>query len=248
MPLCNFCNLKETRSRRFTLPFTCSECANNKDNYRNMFNLPEENNNEEIIYIDNKGQEITINELTELNIVNEAEIKPIDKSIDMNNFKDNLLASLYSQVEYLKHIIQIKDNQIEESNLHIRALLTRESDIYNHPVQPKKESQCAIESQDCSSTENTDNDDDRNVFYDSYDIDFVKDAQYVAQKEANLCYQLNEIRKHHHEIYRNYVKAKEGNETKSNDTNGKDVFDTNYYLHDEDKKHPDEVWNSFNCG
>ena len=60
--------------------------------------------------------------------LNETEI---DITIDGSNFKDALLASLHSQVEFLKQIIKEKDQQIEESNLHIRTLLTRESDIYN---------------------------------------------------------------------------------------------------------------------
>ena len=42
------------------------------------------------------------------------------KTLDASNFKDALLASLYSQVEFLKQAIKEKDQQIEESKLHIR--------------------------------------------------------------------------------------------------------------------------------
>ena len=45
--------------------------------------------------------------------------------IDTENFKDALLASLYSQVEFLR-------TQIVEKDLLIRSLIIKESDIFNY--------------------------------------------------------------------------------------------------------------------
>ena len=50
----------------------------------------------------------------------------IESPIDTNDFKDALLASLYSQVEFLK-------SQIEEKDLLIRSLLIKEADVYAYP-------------------------------------------------------------------------------------------------------------------
>ena len=48
-----------------------------------------------------------------------------------DNFKDALLAALYSQVEFLR-------NELNEKNLLIRTLIIRESDVYNYPVDPSQ--------------------------------------------------------------------------------------------------------------
>ena len=112
------------------------ECINNSDNYTNE----ESAHSGDLIFISDEGKKVTsINESTELNIINSAEdtseiIPTQDLKINSNDFKDNLLASLYSQVEFLKNMIMEKDRQLEESNLHIRALLTKECDIYDIPV------------------------------------------------------------------------------------------------------------------
>ena len=48
--------------------------------------------------------------------------------IDINinkNYKDALLASLYSQIEFLR-------KELEEKNLLIRTLLINEGDVYNY--------------------------------------------------------------------------------------------------------------------
>ena len=136
MALCNFCNRKETRNRQFATPFTCIECINNSDNYTNE----ESAHSGDIIFISDEGKKVTtINESTELKIINSADdtskiIPTQDLKNNSNDFKDNLLASLYSQVEFLKNMIMEKDRQLEESNLHIRALLTKECDIHDIPV------------------------------------------------------------------------------------------------------------------
>ena len=48
-----------------------------------------------------------------------------------DNYKDALLAALFSQVEFLR-------NELNEKNLLIRTLIIRESDVYNYPVDPSQ--------------------------------------------------------------------------------------------------------------
>ena len=137
MALCNFCIRKETRyNRHFVLPFTCFECSNNGDYYVDTDKDDNEgNNNGDIIYVDSQGKNITINESTELCIISETDGAskniPTQTEIDTSDFKDSLLASLYSQVEFLKQVIVEKDRQIEEGNMHIRAFLSGDINIYN---------------------------------------------------------------------------------------------------------------------
>ena len=88
----------------FVLPYTCSECLNDANNYRNT-----DENIEDIIYIDSNRKEIVINELTELKIIDDTKELEQQQNIDAGNFKDALLASLYSQVEFLKQAIVAKD-------------------------------------------------------------------------------------------------------------------------------------------
>ena len=115
MASCNFCDKKITDVESLSLPFTCTKCVENQNNYAKT-------ENEEIIYIDSNENPFVINSDTELNIVRE---NPID-SID---FKDSLLASLYSQVEFLR-------NELLEKNLLIRALVIRcgENDTHENEL------------------------------------------------------------------------------------------------------------------
>ena len=53
----------------------------------------------------------------------QIEHTPIFNSTE--SYKDALLASLYSQVEFLR-------NELEEKNLLIRTLIIKESDVYNY--------------------------------------------------------------------------------------------------------------------
>ena len=102
MASCNFCDKKITDVESLSLPYTCTKCVENQNNYANT-------ENEEIIYIDSNEKHFVINSDTELNIVRE-------NPIDSIGFKDSLLASLYSQVEFLR-------NELLEKNLLIRALV-----------------------------------------------------------------------------------------------------------------------------
>ena len=67
-----------------------------------------------IIHIDARNNKMIINSDTGLETI----------LIDSTDFKDALLASLYTQVEFLK-------NQLEEKDLLIRTLIMKENDIYN---------------------------------------------------------------------------------------------------------------------
>ena len=70
---------------------------------------------DDLIYISAQCEEIKVND--EIFISNET--------TSGNDFKMSLLASLYSQVEFLLA-------EIEEKNLLIRTLLIKESDVYNY--------------------------------------------------------------------------------------------------------------------
>ena len=107
MAVCNFCTKRETRARRFTLPFTCKECEENNQNYASTVN--------DITYVDASGKHVNINSETEINIIDD------DKPIDKTNYKDALLASLYNQVELLR-------NQLEEKDLLIRTLIIQDGE------------------------------------------------------------------------------------------------------------------------
>ena len=65
-------------------------------------------------------------------IINDNSLPSISSTIDctlntQDNYKDALLAALYSQVEFLR-------NELNEKNLLIRTLIIRESDVYNYPT------------------------------------------------------------------------------------------------------------------
>ena len=95
--------------RRFSLPFTCKECQQNKQNLIN---------GDAITYITASGKEYEIGSDNEVEIVHDSD----EKLIDTNDFKDALLASRYVQVEFLR-------NQLEEKDLLIRTLIIRDKVI-----------------------------------------------------------------------------------------------------------------------
>ena len=96
MPLlCNFCNKRETRTRRFNLPFTCKNCEQNEKNYAR----------DDIIYVNSSGKYISVSRDTEIsiemdhstnatNVGNSRTSTEKRKPINSNDFKDALLASL----------------------------------------------------------------------------------------------------------------------------------------------------------
>ena len=160
MSICLICRNKVTRNRTIDSNNTCTECIINlkKLNY-------------EIVILDDKSQvsrEASDGETGEtgetddvLNFIDtisdeikEREKTPIIKGrlpeINcMINDKDALLASLYSQVTFLK-------NEIEEKNLFIRTLMLRENDVYNFG----NTRSVSLTSNDDSHIENNDNRDE----------------------------------------------------------------------------------------
>ena len=74
--------------------------------------------NDEIFMIHFASKEVKLTE--EINI--EVEPKPM---FCMDNYKDAILVSLYSQLDFLK-------NELKEKNLPIHTLIIREPDVYNH--------------------------------------------------------------------------------------------------------------------
>ena len=116
MTVCNFCSRRESCAIIFSLPFTCKECEEK--------HYTEVRDDYGITYIDASGKNLKIHNDTVINVVNDSnnicnmEInKEVIEVIDTNDFKDVRLASLYSQVEYLK-------NESQERNTHIRTLLS----------------------------------------------------------------------------------------------------------------------------
>ena len=144
MTICNYCERRETRSNKFPLPFTCIQCLNQETNYAN-------NEDDDIItYIDGNGKHIKINIDTELNVetIN-------DKPIDRNNFKDELLESLYCRVDDLQ-------NELAEKNLLIRSLIINsestfcETDNSAQHIQTSQNDIINIKPHDGTSTSNID--------------------------------------------------------------------------------------------
>lgn len=129
MSSCTVCNRKQTRLRSLSISNNiCSECIvninkiNNNDNTTSTNDDMVFNNNpnisSDLIYIDARGK------LLDGNVSENIEIDHVPTLNTQENFKDALLASLYSQVEFLR-------SEIEEKNLLIHTLIIRDSDIYD---------------------------------------------------------------------------------------------------------------------
>ena len=119
MSLCNYCQRKETRSRSFTLPQMCDECANKIELHNT--------NDQNLIFIDSNAKDTYFNENTEFSTTNDLSKTIInqqqDDKYDAIDYKDALLNSLYSQVEFLR-------NELSEKNILIKSLLLKES-VFN---------------------------------------------------------------------------------------------------------------------
>ena len=90
MTVCNFCGKKEGYDQLFKSPYTCIECMRSEENY-----LKADDDENNIIFINSKGKKIEIAMNDEIDI-------NVESPIDMSNYKDALIASLYSQVEFFK--------------------------------------------------------------------------------------------------------------------------------------------------
>ena len=124
MACCIICGRKETCARPLlTASKICSDSTTNLNNNNYILSCESDStdnicDDESIIYINVNGKNIS---LTEDSVI-EIETTP---HLDVNaNFKDALLASLYSQVDFLK-------NELEEKNLLIRTLIIQESQAYD---------------------------------------------------------------------------------------------------------------------
>ena len=140
---CVICKEKITRSRlSYTGTKICCDCITNinNDTYDrvhanvrrytsndidrvdgcgNEILLEQKHGENSIIVVDDSGREITCTCTENIPIYIEN-TQSENTNVD---FKDALLASLYSQVEFLR-------KEIEEKNLFIRTLLMRENDVY----------------------------------------------------------------------------------------------------------------------
>ena len=73
--------------------------------------------NDDLFIIDASGKEVKITEEIKINVE-----PKLDFCID--NYKNALLASLYSQLDFLK-------KELDEKNLLVRTLIIKEADVYN---------------------------------------------------------------------------------------------------------------------
>ena len=129
MSVCNICNRKETRNRELiTDTNICTECMEKIKYHNYEIKYP----NYEILH---KKDESISKELpcdngtNQSNLYNsscdedEEEMEQKPEFNNNSNFKDDLLATLYAQVDFWKH-------EIAKKNLLIRTLTIKESDVY----------------------------------------------------------------------------------------------------------------------
>ena len=203
MTICNYCEKRETRARKFSMPFTCDDCVNNDENYA----IDDEDGI--ITYIDSSGKYININKETELDI----EIKN-DKPINTDDFKDALLACLYSRIEDLK-------DELAEKNFIIRTLLTKNCEREHHNSVPLptniSQQEESIETQQANSKVVSDYSSDYSstsveeieraiitvTNLNSTEIGMSNHQEEEKEKSMNLKRQLNEIREIKHQQYIN---------------------------------------------
>ena len=115
MTICNFCGKRETRNRIFKSPYTCNQCIADEHNYMD----DDDESNDDIIYIDSTGKKVKVTNEEEMEIIASTSVNCID------DYKDALLASLYSQVEFLR-------NELVEKNLLIRTLIIKNANTYQN--------------------------------------------------------------------------------------------------------------------
>ena len=127
--------------------------------------------NDEIFMIHSEGKEVKLTE--EINI--EVEPKPM---FCMDNYKDALLASLSSQLDFLK-------NELEEKNLLIRTLI-RESDVYNHSTSTHSDSN--MEGNDESDGSSVDNKSNRESVSENTGDEFYDDDDSATDEYFNDLY------------------------------------------------------------
>ena len=248
MALCNFCNKRESRSRQFSTAYVCKECHNDDNNYD--FNY--ESNDDELIFVDASNKKYKINKDTELEILNitqsttnENNIASTGLPINIENFKEALLCSLYSQVEFLK-------SQLEEKDLLIRTLIIRDKDIeyasetsanFFKPqadgsaesptiinIDDEATAEVSIQNTEEDCDENGDESDDAGIqeFYQQYEMDIIENNN----KKQEIENQLSEVRKQKHKQFKELLEKREKARKPG----------TNYYKNIQEITDPDEKW------
>ena len=246
MVLCSFCNKRESRSRRFSTAYVCEECYNDDNNYDFNYEL----NNDELIFVDASNKKYKISKDTELEILNITQStnneKNIGLPIDDEHFKNALLASLYSQVEFLK-------SQLEEKDLLIRTLIIRDQDIeygsensvniFNTQAGGSVESPITINIDEEATAEvpiirNTDEDWDKiwgksddaffQELYEQYEMDMIENNN----KKQEIENQLSQVRKQKHKQYKGLLEKREKARKPG----------TNYYKNIQEITDPNEQW------
>ena len=257
MTLCNFCNKRESRSVVFEKPFVCKECCSNNDNYFDV-------NDNSIVFIDssNKRYEITAdtdvdiaithsstanNSMIDRNNINEHPITEhiinTEPPINTEQFRDALLASLYSQVEFLR-------SQLEEKDFLIRSLLIKESDVYNHNSNDScnDHRECIPPKINCTLTNSTASIDINETADDTADNSCLKTLNDEHKQRVNdgLQTQLKEIRKQKHNLFQG---QKDENNQSANTSypstktiNREKKFETNYFYNEQEITNPNEIW------
>ena len=237
MTLCNFCNKRESRSNKFDKPYVCKQCSLNPANYAES--------NEDIIFIDDSYRRTVIKNDTEIDIINtHSDVNVNEQPIDTSNYKDALLANLYTQIEFLKH-------QICEKDLLIRTLINkdvRKSQTITSSISSDRDSNLNHEKQYDDITDgessfggnaenriknNTDDDDDDDLFRETYN-------EYEHRKKQNLDEQLREIRQQKHNQFEALNDEKQDGDDTENNNNPK--FATNYHYNERENSNPDEIW------
>ena len=265
MTLCNLCQRKETRNRPFNLPFTCKECESNENNYSTY--------PDDIIFIDSKGKEVHLNENSDISInlenmdAQKNQQQHDGNIINSENFKDALLASLYTQVEFLK-------SQLLEKDVLIRTLIINESNSYGkkgyiyqhgkHTNNPRDDECQSHSTENVSSDLETRSqitsdlseiinyvDEELEVNNELEEDDIFFQNLYKERKKAELDTQLKDIRNEKHNIYNSLKeeKAKDPTATSFNTINTTyqqnervKQFNTNYHYNEREKTFPNEVW------
>ena len=132
----------------------------------------------------------------------------VDESIPMTIeqliYNDNisLLASLYSQVEFLRSQIQFLNAQLEEKNIIIKSLLNTQSETNIQMTSHDDSTGSNSDNSDSESNDTTTQTDSVNVHNESEYIDNIS-SQEISEKEkaAKLNLQLDNIRGELHQDY-----------------------------------------------
>ena len=239
MTLCNFCNKRESRSNQFDNPYVCNQCSLNPVNYAE--------NNEDIIFIDESYKRTVINKETEIDIINNHTDVNVNKQpIDTSNYKDALMANLYTQIEFLKH-------QICEKDLIIRTLINKDVNVcesatitsnefyelnyekqYDESTDGESSFGGSIVSRTIHLSDDNSDDDDDDFFREIY-------KEYELDKKQKLDEQIKEIRQQKHNLFEALNDENQnGDDTENNNNTPK--FATNYHYNERENSNPDEIW------